>query len=125
MSAGQAFWEPILCLATRHKHNGFHEEREVRMVVVVPDDESFSQERKAGNNRLRKREFFCIRNGMLVPRIAFFEKPDGARAALPIKKIIVGPHPEKMKRMESIKLLLSGLGIKADVTMSDIPYLGY
>ena len=118
-------FEPILCLATRHKHRGFREESEVRISVVTsmngtPPDEA----RAAGDNRPRKPAYFTSRSGILVPHIALFERSAVEKAKLPIKKIIVGPHAEKLKRQKAIEKLLEQLEIAAEVVTSDIPYLG-
>jgi len=42
---------------------------------------------------------------------------------LPIKSIIVGPHPDKIKRKKAVELLLGQHGISAEVMISEIPYL--
>jgi hypothetical protein len=41
-----------------------------------------------------------------------------------IKRIIIGPHQEKEKRKRAIEILLNQLGIDAEVSVSEIPYLG-
>jgi len=120
----EALFEPVISLSTRHKHRGFREESEVRIAVVTPNDETIREARKAGNNRLKKPVYFTPRGGVLVPHIALFERPAGEAATLPIRKIIVGPHPEKLKRKEAIEMLLDQLKIEAKVVASDIPYLG-
>lgn len=118
----EALYEPIVSLATRHKHRGFREECEVRIAVVpLPRDNP----RKAGDNRPEKQVYFNKqRGGGLVPYIALFERTTGEAAKLPIKKIIVGPHPEKLKRQKAIEMLLDQLEIEAKVEVSDIPYIG-
>jgi len=37
----------------------------------------------------------------------------------------VGPHPERFKRQKAVELMLEQNGIKAEVVVSDIPYLGH
>lgn len=116
---------PILCLATRHKHRGFREESEVRISTVTSmSGISMDEVKKAGDNRPKKPVYFTLRGGMLVPYIALFERPSNEKAKLPIKKVIVGPHPEKLKRQKAIVKLLDQLEIEANVVTSDIPYLG-
>jgi hypothetical protein len=120
----EAFYEPIVSLATRHKHQGFREEREVRIVTLPLHDDLIREAQKEGENRLKKMVHFTPRGGVLVPHIALFERPTGDAAKLPIKKIIVGPHSEKLKRQKAVEILLDQLGIETKVVVSDIPYLG-
>jgi hypothetical protein len=49
---------------------------------------------------------------------------DEAIEKLPISKIVVGPHPDKFKRQKSVQALLKQAQVDAEVTVSDIPYLG-
>ena len=121
----EALFVPILSLSTRHKHRGFREESEVRIAVVTSDDELMREARKACDNRPEKPVHFTLRGGILVPHIALFERPAGEKAMLPIRKIIVGPHPEKLKRQKAVEILLDQCGIEAEVVASDIPYLGH
>ena len=120
----EALFEPILSLATRHKHRGFSEEREVRISVFPSGDEFIKEARKTGDNRAKKPIHFTPRGGILVPHLALFERPKSDAAKLPIRKIIVGPHPKKISRQKAIEILLDQLGIEAKVVASDIPYLG-
>lgn len=120
----EAFFEPIISLATRHKHRGFREESEVRIAAVTLNREVMAEARKADATRIRKQVYFTPRGGILVPHIALFERQIGEKATLPIRKIIVGPHPEKLKRQKAVEMLLDQLGIEATVVASDIPFLG-
>ena len=125
LQLAEAFFEPIICLATRHKHRGFREESEVRISVVTSiNDKPIDEAINTGDNRPPKPVYFSLRGGILVPYIALFERPVGEAAKLPIKKIIVGPHPEKLKRKKAIEKLLNQLEIEATVETSAIPYLG-
>jgi len=66
-----------------------------------------------------------MRSCTAVPYINLFEGltcPPAKR--LPIKRILIGPHPEKEKRKMEIQILLNQLGIRAEVSVSEIPYLG-
>lgn len=122
---GDALFEPILSLATRHKHRGFREESEVRISCLTSmSGVSLDAARLEGDTRPKKPVQFILRGGILVPYIVLFERPSGEKAKLPIKKIIVGPHQEKLKRKKAIEKLLEELEIVAKVEMSDIPYLG-
>lgn len=117
-------FEPIMCLATRHKHRGFREEREVRISLLELGVTDIATAHEQGDKRLAKPVSYHVRNGMLVPYVALFERPDGVKASLPIEKIVVGPHPDKVKRKRSIEILLAQNNITAPVVVSDIPYIG-
>jgi hypothetical protein len=124
-SAGQAFFNPILSLATRHKHHGFSEEREVRIACMPAGDDVLKAHKEQGLTGVKKPVYFTTRGGILVPHIALFQRPSGEKAILPITKIIIGPHPDKAKRKKSVELLLEQFKVDAQVTVSDIPYLGH
>lgn len=116
--------EPIVFLATRHKHRGFSEESEIRIVVVLTSDEAFKSNLANGDLRPRKPVCFMERGGILVPYIKLFERAKGEEVTLPIKRIVVGPHPDKYKRQKSVQMLVDQLGIEAEVVVSSIPYIG-
>jgi hypothetical protein len=60
---------------------------------------------------------FRSRGGLIVPYIEFFKE-----STLPIKSIIVGPHPFQEKQRDSIRLLLDSTPFsRADVRLSNIP----
>jgi hypothetical protein len=112
-------------LSCRHKHIGFSEESEVRIIAFPPNAELLAVARSSGDNRPTKPIRFTPRGGLLVPYIALFEHSAGEeQIKLPITKIIVGPHPEKLKRQKAVELLLEQLEIPAEVVVSDIPYVG-
>lgn len=120
-------FEPILALATRHKHGGFSEEKEVRMTMIpVTEDEVLEKDLRESETKIKKGIQYRIRNGMLVPFINLFENTstDADIDGLPITKIIIGPHPDREKRKKSIESMLKQLNINADVFISEIPYLG-
>lgn len=102
--------EFVSCI-TRFKHFGFKEEREVRVVShLLPRSYSAAQEkrpRKAVKNINDKR-----------PYIGLFDNID---EPLPIHKIIVGPHKDKIKRAEKLRKELKGTGV--EITVSEIPYI--
>lgn len=112
-------------LSCRHKHIGFSEESEVRIIAFPPNAELLAEARKKGDNRPTNPIRFIPRRGLLVPYIALFGHNAGEeKIRLPITKIIVGPHPEKLKRQKAVELLLEQLEIPAKVDVSDIPYVG-
>jgi Protein of unknown function (DUF2971) len=121
---GLNLFEPLVSLATRHKHRGFREECEVRIVTLIPDEKLIVEARIHGEKRERKKLQFISREGLLVPHIDLFGCFPDQATRLPISKIVVGPHPDKIKRQQVIRHLLDELKIKADVVISDIPYIG-
>lgn len=119
------------------KHEGFREEKEVRVVVIRPTEITVKDTSSGGEARPVRFVHHHSRNGKLVPYIRLFEGitspfdyklPTENIAAPPnkkllIKAIIVGPHPDKEKRGKAVGLLLKQHGIDAEVIVSDIPYL--
>jgi Protein of unknown function (DUF2971) len=103
----EELFEPVLCLATRHKHGGFREEREVRVALLASEPEHVEASRSQGDLRPQKVVRFAARGGLLVPYVALFERPDGSKATLPIRKVIIGPHTDKLKRKKSVEMLLA------------------
>lgn len=118
---GEELFEPIIALAIRHKHRGFKEEREIRIATVRRPNKIASQRE---GEIPKKAVYFYNRSGVLVPYISLFDGISSKEHRLPIKEIIVGPHPEKMKRQQAIQMLLNELEIEAEVRVSDIPFLG-
>lgn len=120
----ESLYEPISYLSCITKHDGFHEENEVRIVVTTGTDDFVKEVRGLGDARPDKFIHHYSRGGMLVPYIRLFEGMDsGLRGKLPIKSVIVGPHPDKIKRKQSVELLLKQHDIDAEVTVSSIPYI--
>lgn len=120
-----ALAEPIAALSCMHKHRGFVEEAEVRIVAVPSNAELFKLAQNSGDKRPRKPVEFAMKNGILVPYIKLFGcQSNGNAAKLPISKVLVGPHPERLKRQKAVELMLEKHEIEAKVTVSDIPYLG-
>jgi hypothetical protein len=117
-------FDQINLLSCLTKHWGFHEEKEVRIVAICGTDTTIEELRNSGETRPVRSVNHYSRSGLLVPFIRLFEGitalPD---KKLPIKSIIVGPHPDKEIRKKSVDLLLKQQGISAKVTVSDIPYL--
>ena len=116
---------PITMLSCSHKHRGFSEEAEVRIMAIPVNDAAFKVAQESGDKRPRKSVHFVTKNGVLVPYVMLFgRQPNGTASKLPIKKVIVGPHPERFKRQKAVGSLLKQHEIEAEVTVSDIPYLG-
>ena len=103
------------------KHRGFEEEHEVRIVIAEPSIEMGPDPQKPGGKPYRKAHSY-LRNGAAVPCIHLFE--DQSLESLPIRRIIVGPHPDKQERKKSVEILLHNPGIDAEVLVSDTPFRG-
>jgi len=106
----------VLC-----KHRGFEEEKEVRIVVSEPAVEVGPDPSNESGKPDRKVSSYP-RDGVVVPCIHLFE--DQELKALPIRRVIVGPHPEKQARKKAVEILLRNHGIDAKVSVSDTPFRG-
>lgn len=114
---------PLSCF---HKHAGFCEENEVRIVALLPRKDLLEEIQHGGDTRREKQVRFKEKHGLLIPYIPLFETMfDKGKNILPINKIIVGPHPEGLKRKRSVEWLLEQCGVQAEVEVSNIPYLGH
>jgi hypothetical protein len=121
-----AYLEPLFApahrLACLTKHWGFEEEHEVRMVISHP---SAKLRNMAPEEFKLKRIHHFVRDGVPVPHMALFEDlGEDPRGRLPIKRVIIGPHPDRLARKVAVELLLQQHGYSAAVTASEIPYRG-
>jgi hypothetical protein len=105
-------YEPFVRCMSRLKHDGFREESEVRIVYMRPSQVSEELSPPIGIH-------FRGHPKARVPYIELFSALD----SLPIKRIIVGPHPQASLRRSSIELLLKERRLGIDVSTSEIPYL--
>lgn len=114
-------FDSIALLSTFWKHRGFQEEREVRIVVGEPSPKI---QLKIANEVTTpfRRIYSFPRNGITVPCIHLFE--DQNLEILPIRRIIVGPHPDKLQRERAVEILLRNHGIDAEVSVSATPFRG-
>lgn len=118
------FYDAITSLSCLCKHWGFWEEREVRAVVVPASDEVIAA---AGEPApLLKVEKAFQRDQTRVPYIELFESrlSEVKGPALPIKRVIVGPHRDRTAHAEVVRELLLSHGYVAEVYESQIPYIG-
>jgi hypothetical protein len=114
-------FERITILSVLCKHRGFAEEKEVRIVVSEPSAE-VGHDLSNQSGKPYRREHSYFRDGAVVPCIHLFE--DQALNALPIRRVIIGPHPEKQQRKKAVGILLRNHGIDAEVLVSDTPFRG-
>jgi hypothetical protein len=108
---------PITALSMRYKHIGFIEEKEFRIVAVPWADDVISQ-LPDNPKRDEARQEFRNKNGLLIPYIELEIPRDS------ITRIIVGPHPDKERRKQSVEVLKKKYKLSAEVTTSNIPYVG-
>jgi len=106
-------------LASAQKHSGFAEEAEVRLVLIPATKQNIEKQQILSKSAPLKDYSFVNRNGVLVPYITLFQN-----AKLPLKRVIVGPHQDSKKRQKSAQMLLSKYSVNAEVTISNIPYIG-
>lgn len=114
-------FESITLLSTICKHRGFDEEKEVRIVASEPSVELGPDPLKESEKPYRKIHSY-FRDGSVVSCIHLFE--DQKLKTLPIRRVIVGPHPEKLHRKRAVEILLHNHGIEATVSASDTPFRG-
>lgn len=118
-------YKAITQLSCAHKHPGFSEEREIRIVAVPADLSSRDEVQSTVTLPPSKPILFNMKNGTLVPYIALFGFEPGIRQmTLPIKKVIIGPHQSKDSRGKSVDLMLKKYGVDVEVVVSRIPYIG-
>lgn len=120
----ESTFEPMATLSCMYKHWGFHEEREVRIVVIPPNADLVREGRADGELRpVRERKTF-LRGGTPVPYLDLFTHPsagDGFR--LPVLRVIIGPHPQSQLRRMAVEEILRKKGLEAEVVLSQIPYV--
>lgn len=96
------------------KHPGFYEEHEYRFIIL-----SAAKSDKKPKVECREQD------GKIIPYIKLFDGK-GDDFLNTIKRIIVGPHPDKELRAAGVRSILNRLGMNdTEVTVSDIPYLGH
>ncbi|MFA5351201.1 MAG: DUF2971 domain-containing protein [Candidatus Omnitrophota bacterium] len=115
--------EALMHCLSRFKHIGFEEEQEYRFFVFAWENEKLVKEKfPLANDKRSFREIkFRLQKGIQIPYVELFKDSGG----LPIEKIVVGPHKEKEKRAESLKVYLRNKGFNdIRVECSEIPYVG-
>jgi hypothetical protein len=110
------YWRPFVEAAPFLKDPSFREENEYRLVAVCFGPAV----KETGTDRPRKTiEFKTRSNNSIVPYVNLFaELPE----KLPIKSVIVGPHPNQELQRQAVELLLDRFGVAAPVRVSRIPF---
>lgn len=118
-------FDPVTTLSCLYKHWGFHEEREVRIVAIPPNEELVQEGRAAGELRLVRPRKAALRAGTPVPYLDLFaHEPADDELRLPILRVIIGPHSQSQLRRQAVQEILRSKGIGAEVVVSQIPYVG-
>jgi hypothetical protein len=107
-------WDPFVRCISRIKDDGFSEEAEVRCVYMVPRGKLPEGRRPAREIRFRDSQ------RAKVPYVELF---GNGSIKLPVKRIIVGPHPRAELRRNSIELFLEQGRFDIEVAQSGIPYV--
>lgn len=112
----QDFAHPYLITAPFLKDSSFEEEQEYRIValcnrigVTDPNDE----------RRYKDLHFRTKLDGRITPYIKLFDQLEDD---LPIKSIVVGPHPHQDAQLAAVHLVAEEHGIKCDIRPSRIPF---
>lgn len=104
----------FMVAATRFKHRGFYEEREVRIVVCPVDDRFFAKDAKTRKPSLPAKPSFVIGG---KERIALFE---GQARPLPLRRIIVGPSNDMDEVAKYARDVTNG---EVEITISQTPFI--
>ena len=117
----EATFRAINALPAIYKHWGFDEEREWRFVLCLPAPKykDFMPDTTQGLPLLPIENFH--RDGIDVPYVTLFGKEHWK---LPVKRIIVGPHPFQSQKVKSLDLKLQQMGLDIPVHASGIPFRG-
>lgn len=124
-SLGKIFTAVMRC-ACRYKHWGFREENEVRLIFIPNNREVREYARTEGItiNDIPRKQY--VRGGTNVPFVDLLEGITSSNRSLPIQRVIVGPcaEHERARRVRAVEILLHQHHIDAQVTASEIPYVG-
>ncbi|HEY6339179.1 MAG TPA: DUF2971 domain-containing protein [Candidatus Sulfotelmatobacter sp.] len=110
---------PFVSAATAFKHQGFYEEREVRLVAMAGTELAAEMERKAGRTPPPLKEVCkTSRGGRVRQHINLFGKDF---APLPLQRVIVGPSRSQDVNAAFARKIV---GRNVPVSTSATPYIG-
>jgi Protein of unknown function (DUF2971) len=110
------FAHPYLSTAPFLKNAGFEEEQEYRVVALC---NRIGVSDLTDKRRYKDLYFRTRSDGRIVPYIKLFDLLDDD---LPIKSIVVGPHPHQDAQLAAVRLVTEEYGIKCDIRPSRIPF---
>jgi hypothetical protein len=111
--------ELLMKCLSRFKHEGFSEEKEVRIITFVPV--SVFRINEKGSKKDTEMIKFRTVDSAIIPYKELFE----GRYRLPIKKIFIGPSPDIEVRKHTLQILLKNNNMDSEmVKISKIPYRG-
>jgi hypothetical protein len=120
--AMEVLFTPLVSTATSYKHQGFIEEREVRIVALPGTRPLLDQVRREYPEHrdvpLKKISTFEKADGRQKRYIALFDKRS---EALPIKRIILGPGSIQVGYRDLVQKLV---GSSVPVVSSETPFIG-
>lgn len=97
------------------KDSGFHEEAEYRIAVACVRERHIPADTK----KTAKPVEFRTRGNLVLPYVRLFNK---SKNGLPLKAVIVEPHPHQDLQRDAIERLLENGGYSATVRSSGIPF---
>jgi hypothetical protein len=98
------------------KNRSFEEEHEYRIVTLC---NRIGVAEEGDERRHKKLHFRSRADGRITPFIKLFEEPT---YDLPIKSIVVGPHPHQESQLAAARLVAAENGIDCEVRASRIPF---
>lgn len=118
MEASGEFLEAVVRLSERLKHRAFSEEREVRLSLSLVLDERSIKQRDPNGTKKPRNVRYRVKSDLLMPFVEVF----GGATRLPIKRIIVGPHPNQSRIAKGLQRMCDGHDV--EITCSETPYVG-
>ena len=98
------------------KNSAFEEENEYRIVALC---NRIGVSDEADKRRYKDLHFRTRADGRITPYIKFF---DDLGAKLPIKSIVVGPHPHQESQLAAARLVMAENRIDCEVRASRMPF---
>lgn len=120
-------YKAFTLVSNLYKNRGFREEDEVRIIAVPQSARSrfmmaLALRKKEKDFLTRKPIKYRTKDGLLFPYLEL-ELTNEDSPSLPIKRVLVGPHPDADRRVRAVDALLQEYGIDARVQKSGIPFV--
>jgi hypothetical protein len=112
---------PFIHGVTRYKHRGFTEENEVR-AVMYPQSSSWLQKlERESPEEFRKMPNRAVKQVLHKSGMRPYLVIGDGKNALPITRIIVGPHRDKQRRADVLRRFLKARSMECPVQISETP----